>query len=646
MTEQSADNTTPRSQRGVEVNRGIRSTQAGLDIIQDTSVESCPRNDRKNMQILDTTGRYPSRDPLSHNEAPPHKDGTVEPMIAQAFQDLHGKDTLECAEAIHYFTCATKEPPITKKSLAELDTSCIIINSKLRHDVNFDRELHFRPNMDGPKGRAKREAYNGYWFAITAELDLYGWMLQTSASAEMIRLCQKRVPTMFDTISEILKSVVPEWDQPAVDQHLDKLMVMQEIEKGVCDFVNIAEWLAKLLKEHCAPMRDDMVDKVVGKIRRGTSEWISEGLGDLFGVLEAMKLVQFIFVFPVECDEANNEQDVANHQIRHLRALLIEDTINFEQTYHVSRMLRKRYDIKYARSWYLEGKKNLQRIPLTASWPNRDVEGFVSALYQSLLPDSTIALPDTFLLDSDRLRLLRVDLDALIRERICCDLLDQMVRKKGKFCSAIAKSTFKKDLQVIICEGRNPIKWDIHSISVELTRHTLRECGTTAKIDAALTRFADHNLSEAFSTPSIRATFATSHKCALSKELFTLVKSLLRSSLWDIFNNLVPPTLPSGTIPLPPPSFKKDRQNDVLQRITHIAVLHWRTWENIVYNNDDPHLDSLCPSSTPSRTPSPSHIVDLKVPVLPPRSESPVTETGTAETEIDSNGESMGLKSG
>lgn len=345
---------------------------------------------------------------------------------------------------------------------------------------------------------------------------------------------------------------------------------------------------------------------------------------------------------------ANSKQDVANHQIRHLRALLIEDTINFEQKYHVSRMSRKRYDIQYARAWYLDGKENLERIPLTASWPNRDVEGFVAALYQSLLPDSPVTLPDTFNLDSDRLRLLRVDLDALIRESICCDLLEQMVRKKGKFCSATAKSTFRKDLQVIVSEGRNPIKWDIQSISVELTRHALRECGISAKTDASLTRFADHKLSEAFSIPSIRATFATSHKCAVSKELFTSVESLLSSSPWDIFNNLVPPTIPGATIPLHP-LFKTDRKNDVLQRITHIAVLHWRIWENIVYNNDDHQLDSLCPSSAPSRTPSPSHIVDLKLPILPPPPNPPVTEIettpGTAETEMDSNEKSTVLKS-
>lgn len=288
----SADGTTPGGQRGVQINTRIGSTgQAGLDIIEDNSEESCPRKNRTNITNFDTNGRYPSRDPSPHNEPPLPEDVTMEPMIKQAFQEIHGMGTLECTQAMHHFMTASKEPPITKKSLGELDISSIINNPKLRHDVNFDRELHFRPNMDGPKGRAKREAHNGHWCAVTAELDLYRWMLERAASVEMVRHCQTRIPIMFDTINDILKNLVPERDQPAVDQHLDRAMVMQEIEKGVCDFVNIAEWLAKLLKRHCAPMRDDMVDKMVDKIRGANSAWISEGLCELFGVLEAMKLV-------------------------------------------------------------------------------------------------------------------------------------------------------------------------------------------------------------------------------------------------------------------------------------------------------------------------------------------------------------------
>lgn len=54
-------------------------------------------------------------------------------------------------------------PPITNLSLAELDIDAIINNSKLRHDVNFDRELHFRPNLDGERARQKVKAQDSCW---------------------------------------------------------------------------------------------------------------------------------------------------------------------------------------------------------------------------------------------------------------------------------------------------------------------------------------------------------------------------------------------------------------------------------------------------------------------------------------------------
>jgi hypothetical protein len=204
-------------------------------------------------------------------------------------------ERLGSPEASRHFWGATLVPPITKHSLSELDISSIINNSKLRHDVNFDRELHFRPNLDGHKGQLKREAQRGYWEAVTAELQLYhstcGPFTSDPEMNALRKNCQKRIPRMFETIKEILKHLVPERDQSSVEEHLDVPMVMQEIEKGVCDFVSIVGWLAQLLKRHCAPMRDEMVDCMVNRVRKADAASISAGLCELFGVLEAMKLV-------------------------------------------------------------------------------------------------------------------------------------------------------------------------------------------------------------------------------------------------------------------------------------------------------------------------------------------------------------------
>ena len=202
------------------------------------------------------------------------------------------------------FLSAGLHPPITKQSLSELDITNIIQNLKLRHDVNFDRDLSFRPNLDGAKGQEKLKAAQKYWNALTAELELYAYLFHGSSSPKhapwpmLVAASKKRIPLMFNTIREILKNLVPDRDQTRVDEHLEVSMLMQQIEKGVCDLVRLSEWLAYLLKEHCAPMRDGWVDKMVESTRIGvedsSSESIVRGLRELLGILEAMKLVSFL----------------------------------------------------------------------------------------------------------------------------------------------------------------------------------------------------------------------------------------------------------------------------------------------------------------------------------------------------------------
>jgi hypothetical protein len=72
----------------------------------------------------------------------------------------------------------------------------------------------------------------------------------------LVAASKKRIPLIFNTIWENLKNLVPDRDQVRVNEHLEVSMLMQQIEKGVCDLSRLLEWLAHLLKEHCALMRD------------------------------------------------------------------------------------------------------------------------------------------------------------------------------------------------------------------------------------------------------------------------------------------------------------------------------------------------------------------------------------------------------
>ena len=229
-------------------------------------------------------------------------DGNIQQQLAELINKmLRTPPRQHLADA---FLSAGLYPPITKQSLSELDITNIIQNLKLRHDVNFDRDLSFRPNLDGAKGQEKLKAAQKYWNALTAELELYAYFFHGSSSPKhapwpmLVAASKKRIPLIFNTIREILKNLVPDRDQARVDEHLEVSMLMQQIEKGVCDLIRLSEWLAHLLKEHCAPMRDGWVDKMVESTRIGvedsSSESVVRGLRELLGILEAMKLVSFL----------------------------------------------------------------------------------------------------------------------------------------------------------------------------------------------------------------------------------------------------------------------------------------------------------------------------------------------------------------
>ena len=196
---------------------------------------------------------------------------------------------------------AKRYPPVTKSTLSELDLPCIMSNINLRMDANFDRDLHFKPDLDGEKGRRKRKEAADYWEAMAVEIAIYAFgavhenTTHHSPSGPP-QTFEPRLPAMFETLQDVLKTLVPERDHPGVVQNLEVTLLMQQIQKGVLDMVGVARWLAALLKTHCAPMRDEWADRMVEQIRSGSetqnSLEIVGGLQTLFSILEAMKLVR------------------------------------------------------------------------------------------------------------------------------------------------------------------------------------------------------------------------------------------------------------------------------------------------------------------------------------------------------------------
>ena len=558
-----------------------------------------------------------------------------EELSQMLINERHLENSDELAEA---FREASIYPPITKQSLSELDIQNIITNIRLRHDVNFDRDLSFRPNLDGARGQAKQRKTDMYWAALVAELELYNILSRGPPSPTMqaethwmalANHARRRIPIMFQTIQDVLKSLVPDRDHSRVDEHLDVPMLMQEIERGVCDLVRLAEWMAQLLKEHCAPMRDGWVDKMVNLTRegvaKGSSKDIVDGLRELLGILETMKLVSRLLA----ClgSPLILLQDVANHQIRNLKTLLIEDTINFEKHYHLDRLVshRSRVDLDYAHAYYVNAKWEFvaQHPNQTINTPHVRLEIFTRAVIATFFnKNGRHEFPDTFYLDQDRLRTLKWEIEDLIHLEVCMDAFVAFLKDFGHDgpIPPPTRHQLQTSLLAIMGDalGYGSNQWFINSeaLSLELLRQASHVTGQAVSYSHQNLSLANDKLRsmfcESFSTHNPRL-----ETVLLDRVIPCMVRNT-NSTPMDLFNNLVPvaktvspsPThfihLQSNDTSSSPHTLDPEsaRWQDIANRITHIILLHWRVWDRIAYVQEDEaelsQLATAANSSAPS----------------------------------------------
>ena len=226
--------------------------------------------------------------------------------------DVLRRYSIKLLNLAYYWDVRNLEPPITKTSLSELDLVRIINDPKLRHDINFEREITFKPNDRGEHLKGKLDSAQMYWEALVIEFSLYRRRLRSPGSQDLMGHDQKisttnltelsalrhvaiRLPHTFTAIREILKTLVPGSEWAAIDERLDVDLLIQELENGVCDIKGLANWLQSLLLRSCSPLRDHQVHKMVTLVHEGVDKddahLLVSGLRDLFGILETMKLV-------------------------------------------------------------------------------------------------------------------------------------------------------------------------------------------------------------------------------------------------------------------------------------------------------------------------------------------------------------------
>ncbi|KAJ4306701.1 Protein SOSEKI 1 [Collariella sp. IMI 366227] len=292
------------------------------------------------------------------------------------------------------------EPPVTKATLSELDVQKIVHNPKLRHDINFDPELHFRPNLDGDKGRKKQDKANQFWTILYEQLVMF--VVDRDGFHARYGHGDWCLPALLRAVRDIIETLVPQNDRDLLNEGLNVDLLMQQFGRGVADLEKLASWLAGVLKLHCAPMRDEWVDEMYQELSNGNRNndmtELVKGMRNLLNVLEAMKL------------------DVANHQIRCLRAALIEDTVHFEQRFFVKKLQAGKLSITPSSMWYQAAQDRMERLYAGSQMPYQSAFGEMSEI------------PPTFVFDEDRVLKLRSDLHDSICLEICMRKFEELER--------------------------------------------------------------------------------------------------------------------------------------------------------------------------------------------------------------------------
>lgn len=306
------------------------------------------------------------------------------------------------------------EPPVTRHSLSELDVSKIIHNPKLRHDINFDPELHFRPNMDGEKGRKKSEKASIFWRALRKELGEF-LVDKPSFYRKYGQNGDWTLPALLRSVKDIMQTLVPQRDRQFLDEGLNIELLMQQFHKGVADLEKMAQWLSEVLKSHCAPMRDSAVDSMYTDLSMGNRDsdldLLVSGLRQLLAVLESMKL------------------DVANHQIRCLRIVLIEDTTPFGLKFFYKKMQSRKVDAIPTKQWYVEAEQAYSHALSPYSQLFGETAIFFEALSRTILPSGAHRrLPTTFMFDEERIAKLKSDMLDAVNLEVCMRMYEDLER--------------------------------------------------------------------------------------------------------------------------------------------------------------------------------------------------------------------------
>ncbi|KPI41428.1 Protein SOK1 [Cyphellophora attinorum] len=482
------------------------------------------------------------------------------------------------------------EPFLTTETLQELDLVFIKHNLALRVDINYNHDLHFTP-IAGSRAEDKRIEKEKYLRCLEYELEIHKHKAMggcdgcTDIGSSGRVAFRSRLGFLFYDVKSLLFLLVPEDDHDVIDANLD------------VDSVDVVEVATD---EHCAPIRDEraveMADIMTKAALEGDMQRLVIGIERLLLFLECMRL------------------DVANHQIRTYRPLLINEGIHFQIEYFESRIQQGRLNIDGARQWFRElcnqrsSHSQARHASMPWSTPAHGRDVLVHGLVQ-LCFSTDVGFPITFKHDSSRLRNIQREVQTEIHLQARSDVYRKLLQHLSVKPSAAPPLNTECLLDLLEPEGSRGNSYysirpdqlsslwadNASQLALEITRQAYR--AANLPIPDYMFAAAEKNLLQRFSLERQHHLWAKEIACRLERAVLHWCAVFHSMSPLEISDeqrryqqqkasplSLSWASTAQDANPADPePGLVAFDIQDAARRLAHMTVLHWRVWKGLVY---------------------------------------------------------------
>ncbi|MCO5598597.1 hypothetical protein L7F22_052694 [Adiantum nelumboides] len=167
-------------------------------------------------------------------------------------------------------------------------------------------------------------------------------------------------------------------EQAIIVQCLDPGLIMQQLYYGGLDITGLVTTVGSILKQHCAPMRDSLIDNMIETVTNQGD--VTRSLRQCFEILELMKL------------------DVANHQLSTSRIYLVETAAEFESRWFRDQVCRGKLSVQRTVKWFTDAmSKYAEELDASISKTERISKAFDGGVLDLIFdPPSASAPKATF----------------------------------------------------------------------------------------------------------------------------------------------------------------------------------------------------------------------------------------------------------